>query len=301
MCQFISIQCLNSINPKLLSRFLKRYYRQYLESRGFVFTSEDHLINAESLYQILGRADHVNDSLVHVLAYIQDLATLSGLDVMLTAAKEHTLVLDFSTPTPADIALQMFICAPEVIKAIHQESLVVRPRTFSCYIPEKKRGLLIPNINDDTIAAIEQSLGIWFEQKHYGRKNKVYTFDHDKLLYIVVKHGLPAQQELLLDREEAILYRAQTCDVVKVDYQRQEIAIQGTTPEIITLYRREIGKHFFGCENYFATVQQFTLNPLKANLSEALICSDIPGISLVRLTELHTSAVSTVKCNNRVV
>jgi hypothetical protein len=280
--RIVSINYLGLVRKPLLQQFLLPY-SEYLEAEGLTChpqTIEDY----ERLFFHLNIPDNKPPSLIRAMNYLREMATFEGLDVMLRAANEEWLVLDFCNPTPADIAMQIWLIAPQILERIQREGFFCQPRSYTFFSHIREPLSKFPYYTIDTIRALEQDLDYWFASKKYGTGSKVYLYHHERITYLAIYHGL---HSIPFPQNHQLLYSPKTFDCIRYDCIKNEIAIQGTTREFITLYREYLGKHFFGDENHFDISQKFSFAPLQDSIKNSLICSDLPGITLVRLTELQ--------------
>ncbi len=53
------------------------------------------------------------------------------------------------------------------------------------------------------------------------------------------------------------------------------------------LFRSAFGLHLFGNADYFPDGDKFTLDPLKTDGADSLVCSDVKGLEWIRLKEIQ--------------
>jgi hypothetical protein len=283
----LSVNYLGQIRKELLQKFLLPY-EEYLAAEGLHCASL-HEANYEQLFFILNLPIKKPHNLMKALAYIRNVATFEGLALMIATAEENNLVLDFANPTPPDIAMQILVNAPELLERLYREELSIQGRAFNCFSCKDKAKFCTLNISAVSINALENSLDQWFALKNYGTKSRLYVYhSHEQMSYMAISHGLYDMPLNNGDQRTAMPhYSPRAFDFIQYNHALNEIAIQGATNEFVTIYKELIGKHFLGSKDYFDVMEKFNLSPLQESIKNSLQCKDVPGITLVRLTELR--------------
>jgi len=108
---------------------------------------------------------------------------------------------------------------------------------------------------------------------------------------MLVRHGDPRKCEGALNSTGSfnVYYRPEVFDMIRYDRKTGELSINaGSCKKIYDLYRENVGLHFFGDALHFPTGKaKFTLDPLRADGEDSLVCSDIDGMELVVLKEVQ--------------
>jgi hypothetical protein len=148
----------------------------------------------------------------------------------------------------------------------------------------------MPAVTAEARADLEREFDDWFEAHRRGRGCRVFFFPRGQRTWILVRHGQNMRREPSQSDDGAsstALFRPQVHDVLVYDRHTDEIGAHASTKGEIRLYLAGIGRQLFGDEGYFPPVDKFTLEPLLAFGSEALLCADIEGLEAVRIVELR--------------
>jgi hypothetical protein len=229
--------------------------------------------------------------MVDALYYIHETSSHDDMDALLeqAAARGISIQPDLIT-SPADVAVQVWLTDPEIVRERHAENIAFRQKNFLYYGGPHATKTCIPVITDHMRNEIETALDDWFEQHNRGRGCRVFFFPHKHRTWILVRHGLPTRREASHqnDGQPSIeVYRPQQHDVLIYDSSNDEMSVHANTKGEIKLYLACFGRILFGDENYFPPSDKFDLHPLIANGANSLLCEDVPGIERIRLVEYH--------------
>jgi hypothetical protein len=147
----------------------------------------------------------------------------------------------WTAPTPADVAVQVWLKAPDVVRERHAENIAYRQRHFLYYGGVHGTERTFPAIEERLREQIEATLDDWFESRQRGRGCRIFFFRHDHLVWILVRHGLHMRREAshLEDGQPSFqVYRPQRHDVLIYDTTTDEIGVHADTKGEIKLYLR---------------------------------------------------------------
>jgi hypothetical protein len=281
---------LRAISPDRLIAFLAPW-RDFLEARGLRLPDPPAAgIDYAGLAQILMTPDRTTPSgMVDALYYVHEIASAQEMDELLTEARTQNLpIVDDPTATPVDIAIDIWLAAPELVRARHAEAIAMRQQNFEYFGPQNAVGGAFPEVGSALQAQIEAELDDWFESHKRGRGCRMFIIRHAPMTWILIRHGQTMRREASQrDDGEAgtEFYRPQRHDVLIHDERSGEIGVHATTKGERNLYLRTLGKFLFTGEEHFPPAGKFTLDPLVKDGSKALNVRDIEGISGVRLIE----------------
>ena len=289
--RFAQPDSLKAINPDRLLAFLDPY-KEYLAGRGMPWpTTNTQEIDYETLTGILMKPDdQMPTRMVDALYFVHEMATADEMDSLIKAAKDEGIELDHDPKTtPADIAAQVWLKAPDLLERMHAEVLVMKPRSFTHFKSEEPGPKIFTPPSDATLDALQGGLDAWFDEHKRGTGSKVRHFDHGDKISFLVRHGMPFKREgsLKEGQSETVFYRPEIHDVLVYDRIVNELALHAGTKGERELYLAAFGKHLFGDAEYFPDDQKFTLEPLKSGDTSCLACGDIDGIEEVKLTEVQ--------------
>ncbi len=290
--RFSSQEALRTIAPNHMIEFLTRH-KAFFVQRGLALPAPAaaETLDYERLVAILmSPEDDTPPELAEALYLIHEMSTKEGMDSILEGVKAGDVKIDDSTElTPADVAVQVWLSAPEYLERKHAEQSVEHTRSFEYF---QSNVATPPRIKRPTAAvqrALEKSLDDWFEEKKRGRGAKVITFPKGDEVWFLVRHGDLLKREGKYEHGESstFVYRPEKYDVLVYNQQLGELRIHADTKGEKSLYRAKFGLHLFGREDFFPGQAKYTLKPLIALGKDSLTCGDIEGIDDVRLVELQ--------------
>jgi hypothetical protein len=282
---------LKTIKPSRLIEFLEPYL-SYLAHRGFALPAKpDEEIDYESLANILIHPDdNVPREMVDALYFVHEMADDEQMDELLATAQKRQLALERDQESsPADIAIQIWLVAPDLLQEKHAEAAAIRQRNFAYFAGRSGKPRPFPEARPNVLRALERSLDSWFEEHRRGEGSRVFVFDHGRKVWILVRHGMPFKREgsVKKGKSSAEYYRPEIHDVLIYDTEVDDIGVHAGSKGERDLYLRQIGQHLFGGPEYFPQADKFTLHPLIERGRAALGCDDVPGLDGVALTEFH--------------
>jgi len=288
--RFAEVDRLKIMSPSYL-RALLLPHAGYLEGRGVVISAA---ANAEiDLVKLSGVLMNPDENLPHRLAdalyLINEMATDEGMDALIEAAHQAGRQLDAGPgATPADVAVEVWLKWPELLDQKHAETLITRPRSFEYFLGREGAPRTVQPDEIGKLAALEARLDNWFSANRRGRGSRVFRFDRDGRVWFLVRHGLPVKREGTLNnrKSDSIFYRPEKHDVVVYDGERDELGINASGKKEKKLYCELFGEHLFGELDYFLSDKKYTLDPLKHDGPDALVCSDVDCLENVTLVEL---------------
>jgi hypothetical protein len=282
---------LKTIKPYRLIEFLKPY-GDYLVRREFTLPARsDDEINYEALAKILIHPDDsVPRQMVDALYFVHEMADDEQMNDLLSSARQQRLPLDADQEcSPADVAIQIWLAAPDLLQEKHAEAAAIRQRNFAYFAGRASKPRSFPEAGPKVLRALEASLDAWFVDHRRGDGSRVFVFDHGRKVWILVRHGMPFKREGSVKggKSSSEYYRPEIHDVVIYDTEVDDIGVHAGTKGERDLYLRLIGQHLFGDAEYFPQADKFTLAPLIERGRAALRCDDVPGLDTVSLTEFH--------------
>jgi hypothetical protein len=289
--KFTDPELLSKIDPALLVAFLKPW-RSYLANRGLILPDDDPpTLNCEILANILLAPDGAAPKeLIDALYYVHETSSPEDMDALLDLATERKLDLAPSpTATPTDVAIQLWLLNPNLVRERHAENIAVRVKTYAYYGgAHADAEAKFPSVKDEQRKALETALDDWFAEHNRGRGCKVAFFDHGKKVWILVRHGRPFTREASVkdDGQSSVeVYRPQINDILIYDVAADELAIHAATKGERELYLKSIGRFVFDDPAHFPANDKFTLEPLLTDGAAALLCEDVEGLEQILLVE----------------
>jgi hypothetical protein len=254
-------------------------------------------IDYESIARVLMTPDETTPrELVDDLFFVDEMSARENMDALreeiskLPPAQRKKLELG-PDPTPADVAVMVRLHAPDILEKKHAESLLVSKRSFQYFQPANGKRKPLSTPTDAQLRTLEGVFDDAFDQMKRGRNTKVYVFERPDEVWLLVRHGDPCKREGALEKSgsSSVYYRPEVFDVIRYDRASGELSINaGSCKKIYDLYREKLGLHLFGDALHFpAGKAKFTLDPLRTDGQDSLVCSDIDGMESVVLKEVQ--------------
>jgi len=290
--RFSNPDALKAVSIDCLLRFLSPHIG-FFKMRGLDLdesSGEEEDFDYPALVDILMTPDEdTPKELVDALYYVHEMATLEGMDFLLTEAEKRGISLAVENPTPIDVAMRMWTLGGEIVECAHAKESMARQRTFVYFQTDKKCGMSRDELNMDSIGALQDDLDDYFMRRQRGRGSRVFVFDRFDEVWFLVRHGEPFKREGILDdgKSSSVFYRPERYDVVVYNPRLGDLRIHAATKGEVELYKTLFGRHLFGEDRYFPSKDKYTLEPLRSDGEASLVCSDIPGIECITLCELE--------------
>lgn len=290
--RFSNPDALKSVSIDCLLCFLSPH-TEFFKGRGLDlgrFSGEEEGFDYPALVDILMTPDEdTPKELVDALYYVHEMATLEGMDFLLAEAEKRGIPLVVEDPTPVDVAMRMWIRGGEIVECAHARESMTRPRTFVYFQTDRKRSTSRSELNMAAIGSLQDDLDDYFMRRQRGRGSRVFVFDKHDEVWFLARHGEPFKREGVIDdgKSSSVFYRPERYDVVVYNPRLDDLRIHAMTKSEVELYRTLFGRHLFGDDRYFPSRDKYTLEPLRSDGEASLVCSDIPGIERITLSELE--------------
>jgi hypothetical protein len=285
-------ETIKSVAPGRLLAFLEPH-RTYLVAKGIELPRDADDLDYDRLVLVLMEPDgKMPRRLVDALYLVDEMSSLSGMDALLEAARERGIDLgEDDALSAADVAVHLWLLAPDLLERKHAERFVYRRRSFEHYQTNRfpLPGVGLPSAADLQVA--EQALDDWFAQHNRGRATRLFTCAREDALWFLVRHGEPFRREESLEDGQAtsVFYRPLRYDVVVYHPGIGELRINARSPREKKFYQRQFGRLLFGDENFFPGASKYTLEPLRFDGEMSVVCSDVDGMESVTLREVQWS------------
>jgi hypothetical protein len=255
--RFTRLQTLQRIGRPLLVRFFERFHSE-LTGQKLSLPDPD-APEAEwfrSVTGLLASPEVLPDRLTEALYAIDEMASPDGHERLEKAAAEAQLPIEFqANSSRADIALQVWLAAPELLARIHNQHRLRRLTAFEYFgtaVPPAERPP-VPTPDQTTLRHLNDVLDPWFTRHQRGRNTSRIEFyrlqtstDSEPSLeefWFLVRHGDPFTRAPKVDEQktEIIHFRPERDDVVVFSPARDEIRINCRTRGERDLYVRSFG------------------------------------------------------------
>ncbi len=279
---------LRSIAPENL-RSLLAGHADAVAADGFALPADKgRPLDYEALARLLMVPEKLPSALREAFFFIHEMATPAGMECLLSAAEEAGIeILGLPAPSPADVAVQVWLTAPDLLERKHAEQFIYRLRGIESYHAMISP---VPDAREPTpavIEAISNDLNDWFEKRKKGRSAKVFHYPRPDGIWFMVRHGDPFKREGAIDeRGESVgvYYWPERFDVVVLNTDDGELGIRTPNKGEKKKYREVFGRYLYGDAEFFGGDDKYTLEPLRERGSDCL--APVEGIEEVSLTEV---------------
>jgi hypothetical protein len=268
-------------------------YSAFFVARGVTLppAGDEDRLDYEGLVRVLMTPDSDTPSdLANALFFVHEMSTPGGMDELLPAAEAEGIAITGNPdPTPADVAVQVWLRDPRLLERKHAERYLERPRSFEYYrttvspVPEFRQP------SRETIARLEQDLDDWFSKKRRGRGARVFVYPKADGVWFLVRHGQPYERKAVVrdGESESLFFRGEAHDVLVYDPTFGEIRMNASSKGERETYRTKFGRHFFGDDEFFPGTAKYTLEPLRTDGARSLVCNDVEGMEWVKLKQVE--------------
>lgn len=290
-------------NPALLRRagrlLLDQLFGQfepYLDAAGRSLPGPD--ADDEAYYDavagLLLRPEGLPDELNDALFAIEEMATEEGQERLEQAVRDEGLELAFApADTHLDVALQVWLAAPQLLARKYNETRMQRLRRFEYFSPSAgnahERG--VPDQPGmAAMASLTAALDQWFALNRRGQGTTcVEWYPIAGEWWFLIRRGdnFTRATRLETDGPHILHFRPQRDEVVVYNPVDDELRINASLKSVRDLYRREFGRLLRGEEDYFSGRQAYSLEPLRTLRADALRAGGVDGIERIRLTEVE--------------
>jgi hypothetical protein len=279
-------EILRSVSFEHLVELLKAEARSFLEGDLDLGASEDDF-DFDMLAQVLADPpDGFPAGLALALHHIHEMADEQGMEILLEATTNPE-VRALVNPSPADVALRLWLLDHDLLVREHAQRLLFKTKRYETY---RGAPTALVDLDDAALAPIVARLNQWFEDKKKGENCvRITHATRGRTTWLMVRHGLAMDQRAVINagKTERRVDRPEKYDVVSYVAQRGELSVHTSTKGECEEYRKAIGLLLFGHAEYFADKEKFTFAPLVERGEDALVCDDVEGIDNVTLREAH--------------
>lgn len=289
--RFLNLESLKRINPANLIALLLPH-QEYLAGRGVQIPPADGSdIDYEALVEILVNTDGAMPrELMDSLYFVHEMATQEAMLDLMEAAPAALFAFPAGVePTPADVAVQVWLKDRDLLERKHSEQFLIRPKSFASYQGAKGSVETLPPITDEIRIRLQEALDDWFDEHKRGRGCRVFAHVRGNEIWFLVRHGEPFRREGAIEdgKSSSVYYRPEKFDVVIYGAELDGLSVNALTKAEKQLYREAFGEHVFGDANYFGFGGRYSLDPLRERGEDVLDCSSVPGIQWIRLKEVE--------------
>jgi len=294
--RFIRPQFLKRMGRAMLTRFFEEFAGELAAANLALPTAAlDDAAFFGGLARLLAAPEQLPDRLNEALFAIDELSTPEGQEQLETALARSGVPLEFEPGSSrADLVLQAWLAAPEVVVRTHNRQRLRRLSTFEYFsagVPGSARPPFTPP-DAGTLAALSARLDQWFARHQRGHNTtrcELYSIDAE--YWFLVRHGdtFSRTPKVEAQQTEILHFRPERDDVVVYSPRLDEIRINARTRGERELYVRQFGQCLRGSEDYFSCRSTYSLEPLRVEGPDALDTAGLEGIRKIVLRELEVA------------
>lgn len=265
-------------------------YREYFADRGVPLAERPKEVDYRKLAVILLASDEETPPhLVEALHVIGNTGVEERIDELLQTAASHGVDTGDGGITPIDLAVRIWLKAPQALEKLEREAHSHRKLKFE-HFPARDPAapMLLEQLPED-LSPLEADLDGWFQEHKRGTGCIIDRLVCGTEVRFIIDHGLPCKRERNRKGRESspLYYRPETSDLVVCDAVANELRVHASTLGEMRLYVAAFGRHLFGDENHFTFATKYTLEPLQLRGRDALNCRNIYGLETIRLREIQ--------------
>ena len=267
-------------------------FREYIETKANVVLCDDaSRFPFESLTEILtSPCDHAPIDLYDAFFFVDEMSGEKLFDELYREALDAEIdFTGYGNPTSYDLASLIWLQNPELLQRLHAGMHITKARRFDAFFGQS--GGLVPDISKESITELENSLNEYFAGARKGEGVRVFVFQKDCAIWLMIRHGLPMKREAAIaddGRSKGVLFRPEIYDVLMIPSLNDELHIHTSTVGEKRAYCDLVGTHLWKNRDFFTydkNTPKFTLDPLLVDGRKSLVCSQIEGIESARWIE----------------
>jgi hypothetical protein len=233
---------------------------------------------------------------VEVLYAVLEMASDQGVDRLSQAAKEKGLAVDWGKEASnLDLVMQVWLADKDLMREQHSEYRLLGMTAFQYWGTQTPAANRLPftPASKEALELVRQAVDDWCREHHRG-EDAVSISSHqlDGEWWFLVQHGgtMSRLAEAKGNQKTAtLIYRPGKDDVVVYNVGRDEIRVHAGSKGERELYRAEFGQRLRGDAGYFSERKSFVLDPLRADVEQALSVEGLPELKRITLLELEMS------------
>jgi len=222
---------------------------------------------------------------------IETMATDEGRERLASAMATARLRLERRPDaTHADFATQVLLAQPELFAHKQEEVRITGLTSFEYYgsTGEDRSATFTPP-DEETLRQMRAGMDGWLAL-HRGSEQRVTdleAFELNEEWVFLIRRGDACRRMPMVEGERVMIRQFRPARDVVVAYspRRDELRLHGRSARELRMLRELFGWRLFGDLRRFSARRQFTLEPLRADGTEALMAPEGCGIEKIELRE----------------
>lgn len=295
--RFLTPLVLRDVNRPGLFRLLGPHL-EWFATQGLKIRSERDLDSdaIDRLSLVVMAGTNLPPGLPEMLVLLGDVSRAEMHDRLVAMATRAKIKVDPKDPT-ADLAVRIYLKAPNLLEDLHVELASLRPRRICRYLAVKKTIPALPRDWKKRCTLVEASLRRDFQKRHRGGGTKVYAFPEGDGLRLMIRRGDTLRTQAVIDDQEEsrrLVLRPELYDVVRYDPRHGDLVVNARARADVRAYCHYVGLHIFNNQALFDSFEpppRYSLEPIRTMLQAVLdlgaFQQQIEEVSLVTLDLVH--------------
>ncbi|HMN39463.1 MAG TPA: hypothetical protein PKE29_01365 [Phycisphaerales bacterium] len=268
--RFLTPSILRDIDRPGLFRLLGPYL-EWFAAQGLKIRSERDLDSEvlDRLSLVVMAGTNLPPGLPEMLVLLGDVSKPEMHDRLVALAGRAKLKADPKDPT-ADLAVRIFLKAPNLLEDLHVELASLRPRRICRYLAVKKTIPKLPKDWKKRCSLVEASLRRDFQKRNRGGGTRVHAFPEGDGLRLMIRRGDTLRTQPVIDDQDEsrrLVLRPELYDVVRYDPRHGDLLVNARAQGDVRAYCHYIGLHIFNNQALFDSFEpppRYSLEPIRA-------------------------------------
>lgn len=287
----VTVDGLSAVRPDLQVRLLRRHEAGLQDGDVLAGGRVNFTALGKLLYE---RPETVPPALIYELAMLYKFKGKRHYALIQQHAASLECVPDDATP--ADLVALLLIYSPELVEQACVEATDTKGRRYTYFLPVDDKEITTPDLHEDTLRSLRQSLDADFAYRRRGEGARIYPTSGPWGFQLIIRRGDLYKRFGTVDAVSKetvhVGFRPETFDIVCFDAEPRKLRVSAGTGALRTAYAQLVGHHVFGHLRTFdekGLKAAFTLDPLVAGGESSLSTAEVPGLIDARLTALDWS------------
>ncbi len=288
---FNDVAILRSIEPNRFRTFLMRF-DTHLRSQGFIIP-ESAVFTDAHLQRLIGNFNAHDGStpadMIEALFHISEVSNDQGMEALLLVASKAGIELPEGDLTPADLALLIWMNAPDLLRRANCERIVHRFQSFYCFMNRMLEAPLFEMPAEAVLKRIEEHTDQFNRNRQRCGGAAVWMYEFGNEVAFLIRFGGSLKRDEVMDNDQCRpdIRRPVGYDLVVYNIETGELRIRADLVSERRFYCRLFSEQLFADPEFFEHEEIFNLDVIY-RLGEDVQSPGIDlGITRVTLVEIQ--------------